>query len=104
MKNLEELLVVSWTKKVHPLIFNANTREERNHEKVPFLFIALTFESYAKDKASKSSDIDLMINWEYNFSTSLRHTFNDINTWRIPWGMAKSRELNVVSEAINKNT
>jgi len=115
---------VTLIKKVHPLIFEAEylRREELLNKNKSFLvlykrlvelnfpFIVLLFGSYAKGKATKHSDIDLLIisNQEESkikevlelFPLNLHPTFINFDDFN---KMLKIKEFNVVSEAVKNN-
>lgn len=111
-------------KKVHPAIFEAEFKRRNNLlkkkffkvlndklSKLNFPFIALIFGSYAKGRETKTSDIDLMVISEKNRDNEIQRTisllpqnihlislnFEEFNS------MAKSKEFNVVSEALSHN-
>ncbi len=111
-------------KKVHPIIFEAeyerrkNLLEDKNililHKKLNalnFTFIALIFGSYAKGTYSKNSDIDLMVIGEKNREKEIERIISllplDIHylffTYEEFLTMERSREFNVVLEAIKRN-
>jgi len=112
-------------KEVNPLVFEAeyNRREDlfkRNKNflviykklsELNFPFIVLLFGSHAKGKATKHSDIDLLIICEEKrvhqiqeildlFSLKIHPTFTNFEDFMI---MLKTKEFNVVSEAIKNN-
>ena len=110
------------TKKLHPLIFEAEY--QRNQElfenkdlkiiaedlsKIPQQFIAILFGSYAKNTQAKHSDIDLLIitEEESKIDIALRIYPFKIHPTYITYKefihMLKSREFTVVSEATKKN-
>ncbi len=76
-----------------------------------FQFISLIFGSYAKDKAEKNSDIDIMIISEKNNEKDVSRTLSllplNIHLTYLDYeeflNMARTKEFNVVSEAINHN-
>jgi predicted nucleotidyltransferase len=110
-------------KKVHPLIFRAEYERRqdlfrknkdfkvlyRRLSELQFPFIALLFGSYAKGKATKHSDIDLLIvggdEKEINSVISLWPEKIHLTsvTYKDFIYMAKSKEFTVVSEAIKNN-
>lgn len=111
-------------KKVHPIIFEAeyerrkNLLEDKNililHKKLNalnFTFIALIFGSYAKGTYSKNSDIDLMVIGEKNREKEIERIISllPLNihylffTYEEFLTMERSREFNVVLEAIKRN-
>ena len=112
-------------KKVHPLIFEAeyNRRQDLFRKNKDFLilykklselnfpFIVLLFGSYAKGKATKHSDIDLLIVCEENreqqiqdvldlFPLRIHPTFIRFEDFML---MLRTKEFNVVSEAVKNN-
>ena len=112
-------------KKVHPLIFETeyNRRQELFEEnrnlriihkrlsELDFPFIVLLFGSHVKGKATKHSDIDLLIISENKrkeqiqevldlFPLKLHLTFTNFEEFML---MMKTREFSVVSEAVKKN-
>ena len=112
-------------KKVHPLIFEAeyNRRQDLFRKNKDFLilykklselnfpFIVLLFGSYAKGKATKHSDIDLLIVCEENreqqiqdvldlFPLKIHPTFIRFEDFML---MLRTKEFNVVSEAVKNN-
>ncbi len=125
VKMLGQNKKVILNKKVHPLIFETeyNRRQElfeenRNfriiHKRLSelnFPFIVLLFGSHVKRKATKHSDIDLLIISENKrkeqirevldlFPLRLHLTFANFEEFML---MMKTREFSVVSEAVKKN-
>ena len=112
-------------KKIHPLIFEAEyvRRQElftknkdfliihRRLSELNFPFITLLFGSHVKGKATKHSDIDLLIICEEKrerqiqeildlFPLKIHPTFTDFEGFM---SMLKTREFNVVSETVKNN-
>ncbi len=111
-------------KKAHPLIFEAEFERRKKLLKnkdfliifkhlseLNFPFIALLFGSYAKGTAQKHSDIDLLIVCEERrqqniqetldlFPLHIHPTFTKFEDFIL---MLKSKEFNVVSEAVKNN-
>jgi DNA-binding Lrp family transcriptional regulator len=111
-------------KKVHPLIFQAEFERRKKllengdlkvlHRKLAdlnFPFIALIFGSYAKGKESNNSDIDLMVISEKNRENQVQRNVSlfPLNIHLVSLNfeefssMTKSKEFNVVTEAIMAN-
>lgn len=111
-------------KKNHPLIYEAEYERRRNLLKnkdinilykklnsLNFSFIALIFGSYAKGTFTKNSDIDLMIIYENNREKEIKRIISllplDIHylffTYEEFLSMERSKEFNVVLEAIKRN-
>ena len=115
---------ITLIKKVHPLIFETEylRREEllnkdrnllilyKRLSELDFPFIALLFGSYAKGKATKHSDIDLLIisNEKESkiqevldlFPLRIHPTFISFENFR---KVLKTKEFSVISEAIKNN-
>jgi len=115
---------ITLIKKVHPLIFEAEylRREEllnkdrnllilyKRLSELGFPFVVLLFGSYAKGKATKHSDIDLLIisNEEESkiqevldlFPLRIHSTFINFEDFR---KALKTKEFSVISEAIKNN-
>jgi predicted nucleotidyltransferase len=111
-------------KKIHPLIFESEfeRRSEflknkdflvltKKFEELNFPFIILVFGSYAKATSKKGSDIDLLIICENKreeeiqsiidlFPLKIHPTFFNFEEFI---KMSKTKEFNVVAEAIKKN-
>ncbi len=111
-------------KKVHPLIFETEYERKKKRMKnknlliltkrlseLKFPFIVLLFGSYAKGTLQKGSDIDLLIVCEENrekeiqetldlFPLAIHPTFTTFEGFII---MLKTKEFNVVSEAVKNN-
>jgi hypothetical protein len=111
-------------KKMHPLIFEAEyrRREELFKDKnllvlynklnsIIFPFTALIFGSYSKRSANQYSDIDLMLIYNKNSDFDIERTISllplDIHivtfSFEEFFKMAKSKDFNVVEEAIKNN-
>lgn len=116
-------------KKMHPLIFEAEyrRREELLKNKnlkilynklnsIIFPFIALIFGSYANKSANQYSDIDLMLIYNKNRDFENKNIDIERNISILPldihpvtfnyeefFKMAKSRDFNVIEEAIKNN-
>jgi hypothetical protein len=111
-------------KKPHPLIFRAEYERRDDllknrdlrvlHERLdslPFSFIALVFGSWARGRARKGSDIDLMAVCEKAREKEVEGVVSllplDIHLVTLGYdeflGMKKSREFSVVSEAMKGN-
>ena len=116
---------VTLNKKVHPLIFEAEYERRtalfkknkdflviyRKLSELNFSFIVLLFGSHAKGKATKYSDIDLLIVCEEKRETYIQEIF-DIFPLKIHptftnfedfMKMLKTKEFSVVSEAVKNN-
>lgn len=112
-------------KEIHPLIFEAeyDRRQDlfkrnkdffviyRRLSELNFPFIVLLFGSYAKGRATKHSDIDLLIICEKKRERQIREvldlfplrihpTFTNFEDFML---MLKTKEFNVVSEAVKNN-
>ena len=116
---------VTLNKKVHPLIFEAEYERRtalfkknkdflviyRKLSELNFSFIVLLFGSHAKGKATKYSDIDLLIVCEEKresyiqeifdlFPLKIHSTFTNFEDFM---KMLKTKEFSVVSEAVKNN-
>jgi len=116
---------VTLNKKVHPLIFEAEYERRtalfkknkdflviyRKLSELNFSFIVLLFGSHAKGKATKYSDIDLLIVCEEKreshiqeifdlFPLKIHPTFTNFEDFM---KMLKTKEFSVVSEAVKNN-
>jgi len=111
-------------RKPHPLMFEAEyERRERLLEnkdmkvlytklnQLSFPVVALLFGSHAKEQAGKGSDIDLMVICEKPRAEEVERTISllpltihlTLLTWEEFLTMTKTREFNVVSEALKYN-
>jgi len=110
---------------IHPLIFEAEYERrldlfKRNKDflvvyrrlsELNFPFIVLLFGSHAKGKATKHSDIDLLVVCEEKRTASIQEIFDLLPLKIHPtfvnfedfMEMLKTKEFNVVSEAVKKN-
>jgi len=116
---------VMLNKEIHPLIFEAeyNRRQDlfrknkyflviyKRLSELNFPFIVLLFGSHAKGKATKHSDVDLLIICEEKrecqiqevldlFPLRIHATFTNFEDFML---MLKTKEFNVVSEAVKNN-
>ena len=124
LERLGQAVYCKLNKTTHPLIFQAEHERRAAllkksefraiHEKLNslgFPFIALVFGSFAKGKATKGSDMDLMAISEKNRAHEIESRLSLLPlkihlisfTYEEFMGMVKSKEFSVVREAMKSN-